>query len=123
VLENVRALEPHLRDAMDTLRDLPIVGDVRGRGFFWAVELVKDDEDTRLTQAERDDLLRGFLPHALREVGIVARADDRGDAVIQIAPPLISDAALLDEIVAALRVVLTRAGEHLGIAGTDGEAR
>ena len=123
VLENVRALEPHLRDAMDTLRDLPIVGDVRGRGFFWAVELVKDEQDTRLTQAERDDLLRGFLPRALREAGIVARADDRGDAVIQIAPPLISDAALLDEIVARLRTVLTRAGEHLGIAGPDAEAR
>ncbi|WP_036725706.1 aspartate aminotransferase family protein [Patulibacter minatonensis] len=113
VLENVRALEPHLAAGMRSLLDLPIVGDVRGRGFFWAVELVKDDADTRFDQAERDDLLRGFLPAALREAGIVARADDRGDSVVQIAPPLIADAALLDEIVAALRVVLTAAGEHM----------
>jgi adenosylmethionine-8-amino-7-oxononanoate aminotransferase len=115
VLENVRALEPHLKAGMESLLDLPIVGDVRGRGFFWAVELVGDADDRRLDQAERDDLLRGFLPHALREAGIVARADDRGDSVLQIAPPLIADAALLDEIVATLRVVLTAAGEHLGV--------
>ena len=115
ILENVRAMEPHLRAAMGTLLDLPIVGDVRGRGFFWAVELVKDDANTRLDRAERDDLLRGFLPRALREAGIVARADDRGDSVLQIAPPLIADAALIDEIVAGLRAVLTAAGEHLGI--------
>lgn len=116
VLENVRALEPHLRAGMESLLDLPIVGDVRGKGFFWAVELVKDAQDTRLEQAERDDLLRGFLPRALRDAGIVARADDRGDAVLQIAPTLNADAALLDEIVAALRVVLQAAGEHLGLA-------
>jgi adenosylmethionine-8-amino-7-oxononanoate aminotransferase len=115
VLENVRALEPHLKAGMESLLDLPIVGDVRGRGFFWAVELVGDADDRRLDQAERDDLLRGFLPHALREAGIVARADDRGDSVLQIAPPLIADAALLDELVATLRVVLTAAGEHLGV--------
>ncbi|MEV4421249.1 aminotransferase class III-fold pyridoxal phosphate-dependent enzyme [Patulibacter sp. NPDC049589] len=116
VLENVRALEPHLQAAMESLLDLPIVGDVRGKGFFWAVELVKDAENTRFDQAERDDLLRGFLPHAMREAGIVARADDRGDSVLQIAPPLISDAALLDEIVATLRTVLSAAGEHMGLA-------
>jgi adenosylmethionine-8-amino-7-oxononanoate aminotransferase len=123
VLENVRALEPHLRTAMESLLDLPIVGDVRGRGFFWAVELVKDAEDATFDQGERDDLLRGFLPRALREAGIVARADDRGDSVLQIAPPLISDAALLDEIVAALRVVLTAAGEHMGLTATTEETR
>ncbi len=116
ILENVRALEPHLRAGMESLRDLPIVGDVRGRGFFWAVELVKDAEATRFDQSERDDLLRGFLPHALRRAGLIARADDRGDSVLQIAPPLIADAALLDEIVAGLRSVLTAAGERMGLA-------
>jgi adenosylmethionine-8-amino-7-oxononanoate aminotransferase len=116
VLENVRAMEPYLRARMETLLDLPVVGDVRGKGFFWAMELVKDEHATRFGQAERDDLLRGFLPHALREAGIVARADDRGDSVLQIAPPLIADEALIDEIVAALRAVLTAAGEHMGLA-------
>src|SRR3954452_6879665 len=116
VLENVRELAPYLRDRLQTLRDLPIVGDVRGDGFFWAMELVKDEQDTRFDQAERDKLLRGFLPGRLREAGLIARADDRGDAVLQIAPPLISDKPLLDEIVARLGDVLTDAGAHMGLA-------
>jgi hypothetical protein len=122
VLENVRALEPHLEERLESLRQLPIVGDTRGRGFFWAIELVKDDENTTFDQAERDKLLRGFLPGRLREAGIIARADDRGDAVLQIAPPLISDAALLDEIVVRLGEVLTDAGAHMGVGTTTGVA-
>jgi adenosylmethionine-8-amino-7-oxononanoate aminotransferase len=122
VLENVRALEPHLEERLESLRQLPIVGDTRGRGFFWAIELVKDDENTTFDQAERDALLRGFLPGRLREAGIIARADDRGDAVLQIAPPLISDAALLDEIVERLGEVLTDAGAHMGVGTTTGVA-
>ena len=103
MLENVRALTPYLAETLGTLTDLPIVGDVRGDGFFWAMELVKDDDNSTFDQAERDTLLRGFLPGRLREAGIIARADDRGDAVLQIAPPLIADKALIDEIVAAPR--------------------
>ena len=113
VLENVRSQAGALGDRVKTLLDLPIVGDVRGAGFFWAMELVKDDDATRFDQAERDDLLRGFLPKRLRQAGLIARCDDRGDAVLQIAPPLISDAALLDEIVGRLRDVLTDAGTHM----------
>jgi adenosylmethionine-8-amino-7-oxononanoate aminotransferase len=120
VLENVRALEPHLAEQLATLRELPIVGDTRGRGFFWAIELVKDDDNTPFDQAERDRLLRGFLPGRMREAGIIARADDRGDSVIQIAPTLTSDAALLDEIVARLREVLSDAGAHMGLAAAAG---
>lgn len=116
ILENVRTLEPQLAERLDTLRELPIVGDVRGAGFFWAMELVKDAENTRFDQAERDRLLRGFLPGRLLEAGLIARADDRGDAVLQIAPPLISDRALLDEIVARLHDVLADAGAHMGLA-------
>ena len=116
VLENVRSLAPHLASRMNELRSLPIVGDVRGAGFFWAVEMVADANDTRLDQAQRDALIRGFLPKRFREAGLIARTDDRGDAVMQIAPPLISDAALLDEIVDRLGDVLTDAGRHLGLA-------
>ena len=116
VLENVRAQAAPLHNRLQELRALPIVGDVRGAGFFWAMELVKDGANTRFDQAERDDLLRGFLPRRLRQAGLIARCDDRGDAVLQIAPPLISDAALLDEIVGALEEVLTDAGHHMSIA-------
>ena len=115
VLENVRALTPHLAERMQQLRALPIVGDVRGDGFFWAVEMVRDADGTRYEPAERDRLIRGFLPGRLREAGLIARADDRGDAVVQIAPPLISDAALLDEIVTRLGEVLADAGAHMGL--------
>jgi adenosylmethionine-8-amino-7-oxononanoate aminotransferase len=122
VLENVKALTPYLAQTLGTLTDLPIVGDVRGDGFFWAMELVKDEDDSTFDQAERDKLLRGFLPGRLREAGIIARADDRGDAVLQIAPPLISDKAVLDDIVARLGDVLTDAGVHMGVGTTAGVA-
>jgi len=113
ILENVRALTPHLADELRTLLELPIVGDVRGDGFFWAVELVRDEAATRFDQAERDELLRRYLPRRLRDAGLIARTDDRGDAVLQIAPPLISDRALLDAIVGTLGEVLADAGGHM----------
>jgi len=69
VLDNVRSLAGHPAAQLGELRALPIVGDTRGAGFFWAVELVKDDDNTRFEPTERDDLLRGFLPRRLREAG------------------------------------------------------
>ena len=122
VLENVRSLQGHLETRLSELRAVPIVGDTRGAGFFWALELVKDDDNTRFDQSERDDLLRGFLPARLREAGLIARADDRGDSVLQIAPPLTSDADLLDEIVDRLGDVLADAGAHMRLATTAGVA-
>jgi hypothetical protein len=116
-------LTPYLEERLSTLLELPIVGDVRGDGFFWAMELVKDDENTRFEQAERDDLLRGYLPGRLREAGLIARADDRGDAVLQIAPPLISDKAVLDDIVGRLADVLGDASAHMGLGAAAGAAR
>jgi adenosylmethionine-8-amino-7-oxononanoate aminotransferase len=113
ILENVRAHEPHLEARMNELRSLPIVGDVRGKGFFWAVELVKDEENTRLDADERERVLRGFLPGRLLEAGLIARADDRGDAVLHVAPPLISDTAVIDEMTAKMSEVLTDADHVL----------
>jgi adenosylmethionine-8-amino-7-oxononanoate aminotransferase len=118
VLENVRTLAPHLETRMNELRSLPIVGDIRGAGFFWAVEMVADADNSRLDQAQRDHLIRGFLPKRFREAGLIARTDDRGDAVMQIAPPLIADAALLDEIVDRLGDVLTDAGKQIALGQT-----
>ena len=113
VLENVRAQAGPLEGRLAHLLDLPIVGDVRGAGFFWAMELVKDDDNARFDQGERNELLRSYLPRRLREAGLIARCDDRGDAVLQIAPPLISDSDLLDDIVARLTDVLRDAGKHM----------
>jgi adenosylmethionine-8-amino-7-oxononanoate aminotransferase len=109
ILENVRTQEEHLAARLEQLRALPIVGDVRGAGFFWAIELVKDDENTRLDADERERILRGFLPGRLLEAGLIARPDDRGDAVLHVAPPLISDGQLIDELAGKLGEVLADA--------------
>jgi adenosylmethionine-8-amino-7-oxononanoate aminotransferase len=119
VLDNVRRHEPHLGARMQELRSLPIVGDVRGRGFFWAVELVRDDANGTFDAAERERLIRGFLPGRLLEAGLIARADDRGDSVLQIAPPLIADAEVLDAIVDGLHDVLSDAGRHMDVGSAS----
>ena len=102
------------RAALDTLTDLPIVGDVRGAGYFYGIELVKD-KATRETfnDAESERLLRGYLSGALWEAGLYCRADDRGDPVIQLAPPLIIGQPEFDDIESRLRSVLTGAEKHL----------
>jgi adenosylmethionine-8-amino-7-oxononanoate aminotransferase len=116
VLENVRSLQGHLEHALlDRVAPLPIVGDVRGAGFFWSMELVKEG-DARFDAEERERLLRGFLPKRLLEAGLIARADDRGDSVLQIAPPLIADTTFLDEVVDGVASVLADAGEAMGLA-------
>ncbi|HEY8583005.1 MAG TPA: aspartate aminotransferase family protein [Capillimicrobium sp.] len=115
VLENVRELEPYLAERMRTLRALPIVGDVRGAGFFWAAELTPDGGEGRFDAEQREELLRRFLPGRLLEAGLIARGDDRGDTVVQVAPPLISDREVLDELVERLGEALTAAAEHLDI--------
>jgi len=89
---------------------LPIVGDVRGAGYFLAIEIVKDKVTRETFNAEESEkLLRGFLSKALFENGLYCRADDRGDPVIQLAPPLICDQSHFDEIESILRTVLTEA--------------
>jgi adenosylmethionine-8-amino-7-oxononanoate aminotransferase len=111
---HVRAKEGEFRARLDGLRDIPIVGDVRGAGFFHALELVKDKETKEsFTDAESEDLLRGFLSGALFRKGLICRADDRGDPVVQLAPPLVADTEQFDEIEAILRSTLTEASERV----------
>jgi adenosylmethionine-8-amino-7-oxononanoate aminotransferase len=110
VLDNVRALEPYLRDRLAELRASPLVGDVRGAGFFWAVELVRDRETRERFSAEDADwLLRGVLSDAMDELGLLCRLDDRGEPVIQLSPPLVATKELLDEMVSIVEEALTRA--------------
>jgi adenosylmethionine-8-amino-7-oxononanoate aminotransferase len=116
VIDNVNAHEAGLEARLQSLKDeLTIIGDVRGAGFFWAVEFVKDDDNTRLNADDRERLLRGYMPQAMLDAGLIARADDRGDAVLQIAPPLICDEQILDEIVDKMRTVL-RGAQDLMLA-------
>ena len=116
VLENVRANESRLRDMLESLRDLPIVGDVRGAGYFQAIELVKDTETKEsFDDAESETLLRGFLSGELFRKGLICRADDRGDPVIQVSPPLIAGPEEFAEMESILRSVLTEAGERMSV--------
>jgi adenosylmethionine-8-amino-7-oxononanoate aminotransferase len=112
--QNVLDNEGAFRATLEKLGDLPIVGDVRGDGYFYGIELVKD-KDTKETfdDAESERLLRGFLSRALFDAGLYCRADDRGDPVIQLAPPLICDQSHFDEMEEILRKVLTEAGNLL----------
>ncbi|GII91120.1 aspartate aminotransferase family protein [Sinosporangium siamense] len=114
ILGHVTRNEPVFRATLDRLRDLPIVGDVRGAGYFYGIELVKD-KDTKETFSadESERVLRGFLSQALFEAGLYCRADDRGDPVIQLAPPLTCGPKEFDEIESILRSVLTDAWKLL----------
>lgn len=117
VLEHVRANEGALRAMLDSLRDIPIVGDVRGTGYFHAIELVPDrDSDAQFTERESEDLLRGYLSGELYERGLICRADDRGDPVIQLSPPLIAGPEQFAEIESILRPVLTEASRRIARA-------
>jgi len=110
IVEGVREREDAFRSTLAQLLDLPIVGDLRGTGYFYALELVKD-RDTRATfsDEECERLLRGFLSNALFDAGLICRADDRGDPVIQISPPLVAGQAEFDEMTGILGEVLAEA--------------
>ena len=127
IIENVAENQEAFRSTLAQLLDLPIVGDLRGTGFFYALELVKDKE-TRETFSEEEceTLLRDFLSPRLFEAGLICRADDRGDPVVQISPPLVAEQAQFDEIAGILGEVLSEAWERMArgsAPGREGEAR
>ena len=116
IVGHVQANEVAFRAALDDLMDLPIVGDIRGEGYFYGIELVRD-RDTRssFSDDEREHLLRGFLSNRLLELGLICRADDRGEPVIQLSPPLIAGPEQFEEINAKLRTALTEAMAELEV--------
>jgi adenosylmethionine-8-amino-7-oxononanoate aminotransferase len=116
ILENVRDLQDHLAKRMAALGDLPIVGDVRGAGFFYALELAGDTENGGFSDALRAAVVGDLIPRRLREAGLLARVYNRAAPLVQIAPPLISDRALLDRIADIIGNTLDEASAHLAIA-------
>jgi len=114
LVDHVHQNAPAFRSTLEKLLDLPIVGDVRGEGFFYGIELVKDKQ-TRETfnEDESERLLRGFMSKALFDAGLYCRADDRGDPVVQLAPPIIIGQPEFDDIEQMLRGVLTEAWARL----------
>ena len=119
IMEHVLGNEAAFRATLEQLLELPIVGDVRGAGFFYAIELVKNKE-TRETfsDEECETLLRGFLSPRLFERGLICRADDRGDPVIQISPPLVATQKEFDEMTGILGETLAEAWERMTNGGS-----
>lgn len=114
VLENVRSNEATFRATLERLKDLPIVGDVRGDGYFYGIELVKDkDTKESFTDEECERLLYGFVSKQLYAEGLYCRADDRGDPVVQLAPPLVCGPEHFDEMEQILRTVLDKASSMI----------
>ncbi|WP_243064811.1 aspartate aminotransferase family protein [Humibacter sp. RRB41] len=112
--EHVRENSPLFRAELETLLDLPIVGDVRGAGYFFGIELVKDKKTKEtFNDEESERLLRGFLSKALYDAGLYCRADDRGDPVIQLSPPLTIGPTEFAQIREILHGVLTEASNRL----------
>jgi len=110
---HVREHEAEFTEMLEGLKDIPIVGHVRGDGYFHSIELVKDRETKEtFTDEESEDLLRGYLSGELYRRGLICRADDRGDPVIQLAPPLICGPEHFEEMESVLRPVLTEASER-----------
>jgi adenosylmethionine-8-amino-7-oxononanoate aminotransferase len=114
IVERVREHEDAFRDQLASLLELPIVGDLRGTGYFWALELVKNKETREsFNQQECEDLLRGFLSPMFFENGLICRSDDRGDPVIQISPPLVAGPEEFAIIAGILRPALEQASARL----------
>ena len=113
ILDNVLDNQEYFRQSLLDLKDIPIVGDVRGTGYFWGVELVKDQETKETWQGEEAErLLRGFVSPEMFRRGLICRSDDRGDPVVQLAPPLISTREDIDFMVGTLREVFTEAADR-----------
>ena len=111
--DHVKTQAPGFRATLEKLYDLPIVGDVRGEGYFYGVELVKDQATKQTFSDDERRALLGRVSAALFEAGLYCRTDDRGDSVIQLAPPLISGQAEFDTIEAILRSVLSEESRRL----------
>jgi len=114
IVEHVADKQDDFRATLAQLLELPIVGDLRGTGFFYAVELVKNKETREtFTDEECETLLRGFLSPRMFERGLICRSDDRGDPVVQISPPLVADQHEFDQIAGILGDVLQEAWERI----------
>jgi adenosylmethionine-8-amino-7-oxononanoate aminotransferase len=114
IVEHVRDTQASFRAQLATLLELDIVGDLRGTGYLWALELVKNKETRESFSAgECESLLRGYLSKALFEHGLICRADDREDPVIQISPPLVATEQEFSTIVGTLGEVLTDAWKQI----------
>jgi adenosylmethionine-8-amino-7-oxononanoate aminotransferase len=115
IIENVLAHEGLFRETLESLRDIPIVGDVRGAGYFLGIELVRDAASKERFSRREIARLRDMLTADLLDRGLFCRVDDRGAAVIELAPPLIAGPEQFAEMEAALRPALLEAATAMAL--------
>ncbi len=110
LLAHVRDNASAFMDALSPLADLPIVSEVRGMGYFYGIELMKDvDKGIFFSDTEAEQLIRGFLSLRLADLGLLCRADARGEPVIQLSPPLIAGQEEFDRMASVIHQALTEA--------------
>jgi hypothetical protein len=107
--------EDAFRSELETLYDLKFVGDIRGAGYFYGIELVKDSaSQVRFTDEECKQLLGEILSPRTFELGLICRTEDKAEPVIQLAPPLVAGPEEFREIVRVLRQAISEAQEIMG---------
>ena len=115
IVEHVADLQDYFRSGLESLLDIPICKEVRGTGYFYAIELMRDPESmTKFTVEEGQKLVVDNLKPRLADVGLLARADNRGDPILQYSPPLIAGTTEIDAMVEMSRKVLLDTCEELG---------
>lgn len=119
LLQNVHDLEGHFGDELRRVaEDHPIVKEVRGMGFFWAVEVTPEKADgTPLEGEEYQKYFKGILTRRLVENGLICRFDDKEDPVIQYSPALVADRETLSKIAEITSDALTELEKELGYRG------
>lgn len=115
VIDNVTANEPYFKSRLEGLRDAhDIVNDIRGAGYFYAIELCRSRaEGSMLTAEEAKDHVASLMPRLIAEAGLVIRADDRGEPKLMLSPPLIATRTEIDELIDGVDQVLDRAAPTL----------
>jgi adenosylmethionine-8-amino-7-oxononanoate aminotransferase len=121
--QRARDLGLSFRQGLEGLRDIPIVGDVRGIGLFQAVELVADATSKRPLDDGQRERMQAAVPRALFEVGVICRAFHRGAPVLQFAPTLVSTEEELTDLIASIRSVLVDALDLLEPATSPSDGR
>lgn len=115
VCGQVRAHEDHLASGLAALAERHnCVREVRGTGFFHAIELMADRANgTDLSDDDAAALCGGVLSGFVREARLLVRPDDRGATLLAIAPPLVADRAVLDDLLGRTDQVLERTGRWI----------
>jgi len=110
IFEHVLAHEGYFRSQLEAVMNAHnCVSEVRGSGFFYAVEFCADAANAvELSNDQHLALRGGVLSGFLRDAQIMIRPDDRGATFLTISPPLVADKAVIDDLVARVDQVVER---------------